>query len=186
MELWLSLLTLWMIWLLAVLLTSFTWVLFAKQNKKASGPSCWQGFLWGFLPDNYFIDSWPNLNLLQSSLSMNQWQWISCCWNFLSHICGPIKGTVSPPFCLFWQTCYLINILIDLTRWVTFNTQFIPRLRLIMLPGTESNCGIKFIMWLAVFKPGLALMGFPRTGAWSHVAICCYHTLKRPPSSWIK
>ena len=25
-----------------------------------------------------------------------------------------------------------------------------------MLPGTESNCGIKFIMSFAVFNPGLA------------------------------
>lgn len=43
--------------------------------------------------------------------------------------------------------------------------QFIPRLGFIMLSGTESNHGIKFIMWSAIFNPRLPLVGFPGTGA---------------------
>ena len=43
--------------------------------------------------------------------------------------------------------------------------QFTPRLGFIMLSGTESNHGIKFIMWSAIFNPRLPLIGFPGTGA---------------------
>ena len=55
-----------------------------------------------------------------------------------------VKGTVilSLPFCLFSP----IGELSDLTQWVKFNMQFIPRLGLIMLSGTESNHGIKFMI----------------------------------------
>ena len=34
-----------------------------------------------------------------------------------------------------------------------------------MLSGTESNHGLKFITRLAIFNPGLVLIGFPGTGA---------------------
>ena len=34
-----------------------------------------------------------------------------------------------------------------------------------MLSGIESNHGLKFITRLAIFNPGLALIGFPGTGA---------------------
>ena len=33
-----------------------------------------------------------------------------------------------------------------------------------MLSGTESNHGLKFITRLAIFNPGLVLIGFPGTG----------------------
>ena len=44
--------------------------------------------------NRYFIDSRLNLNLLRSSSSVNYSRSISPFWNFLSRICGPLKGTV--------------------------------------------------------------------------------------------
>ena len=40
-----------------------------------------------------------------------------------------------------------------------------------MLSGTESKRGIKFIPRLAIFNPGLAIMGFPETRAWAVIAV---------------
>ena len=40
-----------------------------------------------------------------------------------------------------------------------------------MLSGTESNRGIKFIPRLAIFNPGLAIIGFPETRAWAVIPL---------------
>ena len=55
------------------------------------------------------------------------------------------------PFCLFL---------------VIFNPSFIPLLVLVVLSGTESNRGIRFIPRLAIFNPGLVIIGFLGIGAW--------------------
>ena len=46
------------------------------------------------------------------------------------------------------------------------------------LKGTESNHGIKFFRRLAIFNPGLAIIGFPGTGAWLLVQIIMLNKLK--------
>ena len=66
---------------------------------------------------------------------------------FLAYLWTKLKGTViiniiSLPFCFFLP----IGKLSDLSQWVKVNMQFIPRLGLIILSGTVSNHGIKFIM----------------------------------------
>ena len=66
----------------------------------------------------------------------------------------------------FYKRFPPISDLIDLARWVKINTYFIPRLRLIMLSGTEPNRGTKCLLRLARFNPQLALIGFPGTWAW--------------------
>ena len=69
----------------------------------------------------------------------------------------------------FYKRFPPISNLIDLARWVKINTYFIPRLRLIMLSGTESNRGTKCLPRLARFNPQLALIGFPGTRAWTFI-----------------
>ena len=69
--------------------------------------------------------------------------------------------------------------LIVLAKWVKFTTQFIPRLAVIVLSGTESNRGITFISRLAIFNPGLAIIGFPGTGA-------CTSKPRRSPDAIVK
>ena len=98
----------------------------------------------------YVIDSRPNLYLLRSCSSGSWSRSISRCWNFLPRIYGSIKEN-SKSAILF----VLTN-----SRWVKFNTQFIP----IVLLGTESNREIKFMSQLAIFNSGLAIIGFPETG----------------------
>ena len=75
------------------------------------------------------------------------------------------ERTVSPPFICFDKLFPPISQLIVLARWVKFNSLLIPGLGLIVLSGTESNRGIKFFPRLAIFNPGLAIIGFPGTGA---------------------
>ena len=52
----------------------------------------------------------------------------------------------------FYKLFAPISEFIDLARWVKFNTYFIPRLVLIVLSGTESYRGIKFIPRLERFN----------------------------------
>ena len=44
-----------------------------------------------------------------------------------------------------------------------------PRLVLMVLSGTESNRGIKFIPRLAIFNPELMIIGFPGTVARANI-----------------
>ena len=71
---------------------------------------------------------------------------------------------VSPPFVCFDKLFPLISEFIVLARWVKFNSLLMPGLVLIVLSGTESNRGIKFFPRLAIFNPGLAIIGFAGTG----------------------
>ena len=75
------------------------------------------------------------------------------------------ERTVSPPFVCFDKLFPPISEFIVLARWVKFNSLLMPGLVLILLSGTESNRGIKFFPRLAIFNPGLAIMGFAGTGA---------------------
>ena len=75
------------------------------------------------------------------------------------------ERTVSPPFVCFDKLFPPISELIVLARWVKFNSLLMPGLVLIVLSGTESNRGIKLLQRLAIFNPGLAIIGFPGTGA---------------------
>ena len=106
----------------------------------------------------YVIESRPNLYLLRSCSSVSRSRSISRSWNFLPRICGSIKGN-SKSAILF----VLTN-----ARWVKVNTQFIP----IVLLGTESNRGIKFMSRLAIFNSGLVIIGFPGTGAYTLTLLC--------------
>ena len=60
---------------------------------------------------------------------------------------GQLKGTVNlnRHFVCLEKLFPPIMELIVLARWVKFTTQFIPGLVFIVLSGTESNRGIKFI-----------------------------------------
>ena len=131
----------------------------------------------------YVIDSRPNLYLLRSCSSVSWSRSISRCWNFLPRICGSIKRNNKsailfvltnsrwvkfnmqfiPPFCLFWQTLGGLNLTCSL---------FLD-LYLIVLLGTESNRGIKFMSRLAIFNSGLAIIGFPGTGAYNTLTLLC-------------
>ena len=109
----------------------------------------------------HWIDSRPNLFLLKSSSSVNWSRSISCCRNFFSRIWGNGKSAI----CLFYKRFPPISDLIYLATWIKINTQFIPRLRLIILSGTGSNRGTKCILRLARFNPRLPLTGFLGTRA---------------------
>ena len=78
------------------------------------------------------------------------------------------ESTASPPFVCFDKLFPPFSELIVLARWVKFSSLLIPGLVLIVLSGTESNRGIKFFPWLAIFNPGLAIIGFPGTGAFRY------------------
>ena len=129
------------------------------------------------------IDSRPNLYLLRSCSSVGWSRSISRCWNFLPRICGSIKRN---------NKSAILFVLTN-SRWVKFNMQFIPPfclfsqtlgglnltcslfldLYLIVLLGTESNRGIKFMSRLAIFNSGLAIIGFPGTGAYNTLTLLC-------------
>ena len=110
------------------------------------------------LADFYQICHLPSAkpDLLQCSSSVNWSRSISCCRKFVIFV-----ATVGLPFCLFYKLFPPIGDLIDLAR------RFISRLMLIVLSGTKSNRGIKFIPWLGRCNPRLALIAFPGTRAWA-------------------
>ena len=116
-----------------------------------------RGLSCGFLPNMSFTfgQTWSTAKLFVSELVEI---------NFLLserffHVFVIFVATVGLPFCLFLQTFPPISDLIDLAR------RFISRLMLIVLSGTKSNRGIKFIPWLGRCNPRLALIAFPGTRA---------------------
>ena len=97
----------------------------------------------------HFIDSRPNLYLLRSFSSVNWSRSISCCRNFFfTYLC---QRKVRHFVC-FYKLFPTISELIDLLSGLNLTRSFFPRLVLIVLSGTESNRGIKYISRLARFN----------------------------------
>ena len=108
----------------------------------------------------YVIYFRPNLiycKALRQWIGRNQFLAVR---TFFSRICGVCGNGRSAILC-FYKLSPPISELIDLAG------RFISRLMLIVLSGTKSNRGIKFIPWLGRCNPRLAPIAFPGTRAWA-------------------
>ena len=112
----------------------------------------------------YVIYFRPNLiycKALRQWIGRDQFLAVGTFFSRICDICGNGRSAILFVFTGFYKLFPPISGLIDLAR------RFISRLMLIVLSGTKSNRGIKFIPWLGRCNPRSALIAFPGTRAWA-------------------